>query len=95
MNDWTLLLIFYALCIGTLIVCAFANKWLPMVDTLCAGWTLISIFIILIALSVSADAGRHSAAYTLGNYDTSLAGWDNFTFFIGRKSLLPVPSHLL
>ena len=30
--------------------------------------------------------GRHSASYTLGNYDTSFSGWGNFTFFIG---LLP------
>ncbi|KAK4891310.1 hypothetical protein LTR27_010113 [Elasticomyces elasticus] len=46
----------------------------------------ISIIIILIAVSVSAKSGRHSAAYTLGHYDTSFAGWGGFTFFIG---LLP------
>lgn len=86
MSAWTLLLIFYAICIGTLIICAVGNKFLPMVDTFCAGWTLLSIFVILIALSVSADAGRHSASYALGHYDTSLAGWGGFTFFIG---LLP------
>lgn len=57
-----------------------------MVDTICAAWTAVSIFIILIALSVKADVGRHSAAYTLGHYDTSLSGWGGFTFFIG---LLP------
>ncbi len=57
-----------------------------MVDTICAGFTALSIVIILIALSVSAASGRHSAAYTLGHYDTSFAGYGSFTFFIG---LLP------
>ena len=86
MSAWTLLLIFYAICIGTLLICTFGNRFLPMVDTFCAGFTLLSILIILIALSVKADAGRHSAAYALGHYDTSFAGWGGFTFFIG---LLP------
>jgi len=41
----------------------------------------------MIALSVKADVGRHSASYALGHYDTTLSGWGGFTFFIG---LLPV-----
>ena len=85
-NDWQLLLIFYLICILSFLICAFGNKFLPMVDTICAAWTAISIFVILVALSVKADVGRHSAAYTLGHYDTSLSGWGGFTFFIG---LLP------
>ncbi|KAF2104657.1 amino acid transporter [Rhizodiscina lignyota] len=83
---WQLLLIFYAICLITLVICMFCNRWLPMVDTICAGWTAISILIILICLSVKADAGRHSASYALGHYDKSLSGWGGFTFFIG---LLP------
>jgi amino acid transporter len=86
MNDWQLLLIFYGICLITFVICAFGNKLLPMVDTICAAWTALSIIVILIALSVKADVGRHSAAYTLGHYDKSLAGWGGFTFFIG---LLP------
>jgi len=70
----------------TFVICTFFNKYLPMVDTICAGFTALSIVIILIALSVSAASGRHSAAYTLGHYDTSFAGYGSFTFFIG---LLP------
>ncbi|TVY75794.1 putative amino-acid permease [Lachnellula suecica] len=85
-NSWQLLLIFYAICLITFVICAFGNSFLPMVDTICAAWTGISILIILIALSVKADVGRHSAAYTLGHYETSLSGWGGFTFFIG---LLP------
>lgn len=86
LSAWQLLLIFYACCIGTFVICATCNKWLPMVDTAVAAWTAISIVIIMIALSVTASAGRHSPSYALGNYDTSFSGWGGFTFFIG---LLP------
>lgn len=86
MNNWQLLLIFYAICLITFAICAFGNRLLPMVDTICAAWTGLSILIILIALSIKADVGRHSAAHTLGHYDKSFSGWGGFTFFIG---LLP------
>ncbi|KAH0842987.1 Choline transport protein [Fonsecaea pedrosoi] len=85
-KDWQLLLIFYAICLMTLFICTFANRFLPIVDTICAAWTAVSILIILIALSVKADVGRHSASYALGHYDKSFSGWGGFTFFIG---LLP------
>ncbi|OJJ49549.1 hypothetical protein ASPZODRAFT_149073 [Penicilliopsis zonata CBS 506.65] len=85
-NDWQLLLIFYAVCLGSLLICALGNRYLPQVDIVCAAWTAVTILVILIALSVKADAGRHSAAWALGHYDKSLSGWGNFTFFIG---LLP------
>lgn len=85
-NSWQLLLIFYAICLGSLVVCTFANRFLPTVDICCATWTALTILVVLIALSVSADTGRHSASYALAHYDKSFAGWGNFTFFIG---LLP------
>ncbi|KAL8831603.1 MAG: hypothetical protein Q9170_005221 [Blastenia crenularia] len=83
---WHLLLIFYAILLASFAICTFGNRFLPMVDTICAGWTALSIFIILIGLSVKAAAGRHSASYTLGHYDKSFSGWGGYTFFIG---LLP------
>lgn len=83
---WQLLLIFYAICLMTMVICIFGNKYLPTVDMICAAFTAISIFIIMIALSVKAEVGRHSASYALGHYDTSFSGWGGFTFFIG---LLP------
>ncbi|KAI1799242.1 amino acid transporter [Daldinia bambusicola] len=82
-SDWQLLLIFYGVCLFTFCLVAFGNKFLPMVDTICAIFTAISIVITCICLSVKADAGRHSASYTLGHYDTSLSGWNNFSFWIG------------
>lgn len=74
------------MCLLTALICIFGNPVLPKVDMVCAVWTAISILIILISLSVKADAGRHSAAYALGHYDKSFSGWGGFTFFIG---LLP------
>lgn len=85
-NSWQLLLIFYALCLGTFLVCTFGNRFLPQVDIACATWTAIAIVVILIAVSTKAEVGRHSAAYALTYYDKSFSGWGNFTFFIG---LLP------
>ncbi|PWY81798.1 amino acid permease [Aspergillus heteromorphus CBS 117.55] len=85
-SSWQLLLIFYAICLGTLLICTFGNRYLPQVDMVCATWTALTILVILIALSVKAGAGRHSAAYALGHFDSSFSGWSGFTFFIG---LLP------
>lgn len=83
---WELLLIFYAVCLGTFIIVAFGNRILPYVDTVASGWNGITILVVCIGLSVKAGAGRHSAGYALGHYDTSFSGWGGFTFFIG---LLP------
>lgn len=90
LEPWQLLLIFYAILLVTFVVCAFANSILPLIDTICAAWTALSILIILIALASTAADGRASPAYALGHYDNTLSGWalpsGDFTFFIG---LLP------
>ncbi|KAI1090097.1 amino acid transporter [Rostrohypoxylon terebratum] len=80
---WQLLLIFYALCFLTFFLVAFGNKLLPMVDTICAVFTAISIIVTCICLSAKADVGRHSPSYTLGHYDETLSGWNTFSFWIG------------
>ncbi|KAL3461014.1 amino acid/polyamine transporter I [Aspergillus heterothallicus] len=85
-SDWQLLLVFYAICIVTFLVCGFGNHLLPLVDTICAAFTLATTIIILVAISVSARTGRHGASTTLGHYDTTISGWGQFSFFIG---LLP------
>lgn len=85
-SDWQLLLIFYAVCICTFLICAFGNRVLPYVDTVASVWNGLTILIVCIALSATADVGRHSASYALAHYDKSFSGWGNFTFFIG---LLP------
>lgn len=82
-NDWQLLLVFYAICVLTFFICGFGNRFLPVVDTVCAGWTLVTIIIVLVAVSVTAKAGRHDASFSLGHYDTSLSGWNGFSLCIG------------
>lgn len=85
-DTWQVLLIFYLILLLTLVISATMNKFLPMVDTLCAVFTLVTIFVCLIALSVKAEVGRHSIDYALTHYDKSFSGWGGFSFFIG---LLP------
>lgn len=36
-TSWQLLLIFYAICLITFVICAFGNRFLPMVDTICVS----------------------------------------------------------
>ncbi|KAK0383201.1 hypothetical protein NLU13_9114 [Sarocladium strictum] len=86
-TEWELLLIFYAICLMTLLICFLGDRILPMVDTFAATATLITVVAVAIALGVTAKAGRRSAGYALGHYDASFSGYpDGFAFFIG---LLP------
>lgn len=64
-TSWQLLLIFYAICLITFFIVAYGNKVLPMVDTICAAFTAISILITLICLSSKASVGRNSVKDTL------------------------------
>ncbi|KAK0636703.1 amino acid/polyamine transporter I [Bombardia bombarda] len=82
-TSWQLLLLFYAICLITFFICAYGNKLLPMVDTICAVFTALAIFITLVCLSTKAEVGRHSPKDTLGYYDSSISGWGDFSFFIG------------
>ncbi|KAL5375907.1 hypothetical protein DPSP01_010900 [Paraphaeosphaeria sporulosa] len=86
-SSWELLLIFYAVCTLTFVICAFGDRMLPYVDTAAALWSVVTIIAVLIGVVVQAKSGRHAASYALGHYDTSFSGWGpGFTFFIG---LLP------
>lgn len=67
-KEWQLLLIFYAICLITFIVVAFGNKFLPTVDTFCAAFTALTIFITLVCLSSKAKDGRNSVETTLVCY---------------------------
>ncbi|KAM5351099.1 hypothetical protein ACJ41O_003822 [Fusarium nematophilum] len=82
-QPWKLLLVFYGLCMVTFFIVAFGNKFLPTVDTFCAAFTAITIFIVCVCLSAKAEDGRHSPGYTLGHFDNSLSGWGDFSFWIG------------
>ncbi|EIW76916.1 amino acid transporter [Coniophora puteana RWD-64-598 SS2] len=87
-TPWQTYLIFLAVTAVACFFCLFLNRLLPSIDILCAIWTALGIIVILICLSSKAAAGRHSAAYALGQYDASASGWTpGWSFFIG---LLPV-----
>lgn len=79
--------ILFGVCILVFIICAFSDRFLPIIDTMATLWNAITILAIILALAITAKAGRHSASYGLGHYDGSLSGYDkNFSFMIG---LLP------
>lgn len=86
-SSWQLLLVFYAICLITFSICAFADRLLPVIDTLAAAWSLVTCIVFAITLAVLAKTGRHSASTGLVGYNPSYSGWEpHFTFFIG---LLP------
>lgn len=70
-QPWKLVLIFWALCFITFFIVAFGNKFLPTVDTFCAAFTAITIFIVCVCLSTKAEVGRHSVSYTLVSWKSS------------------------
>ncbi|KAJ5377262.1 amino acid transporter [Penicillium cataractarum] len=88
-EPWQLLLILYGVCLATFLACSFGNRSLPIVDAVCAVFTIATIMITLICLSTKAKAGRHSIGDTLGYYDKTLSGWGSFSFWIG---ILPFSS---
>lgn len=86
-SSWQFLLVFYAVCAVTFTTCAFADRHLPVIDTIAAAWSLVTCVVFAITLAVLAKAGRHNTSTALVGYDPSHSGWEtHFTFFIG---LLP------
>lgn len=84
---WQLLLVFYAACLATLVLCAVGDPLLPYVDGVAAAWNLFTLVALAAAVAATAHSGRHPAAVALGHYDGSVSGWGaGFSFFVG---LLP------
>lgn len=83
-SGWQLLLIFfYPITLSAFLICIYSNAYLPIVDICAAGWTLVSIIILLVPLSAKAGTGRHNVSNALTNYDISSFGWGGFSLFIG------------
>ena len=83
LQPWQLLLLFYVRCGTTFLICAYGNHLLPRIDTVGAAFTVVTVLITLICLSVQAKAGRRSVGETLVGYDPGLSGWKGFSYFIG------------
>ncbi|KAH7147115.1 hypothetical protein B0J13DRAFT_553324 [Dactylonectria estremocensis] len=87
--EWTAsvnetLFVFFRICVMIFLIYAVADRALPLVDTAAALWSIITVVAILLALSITAKASRHSASYGLTYYDSSLSSWGyGFSFFIG------------
>ncbi|KAF5329501.1 hypothetical protein D9619_009084 [Psilocybe cf. subviscida] len=87
-QPWQTYLIFVAIAVFSVLVGVFFNAFLPTLDIICAIWTALGVVVILIALSVKAASGRHSAKFAFTHFDPSGSGWTpGWSFFIG---LLPV-----
>ncbi|KAH7147087.1 hypothetical protein B0J13DRAFT_553211 [Dactylonectria estremocensis] len=95
--EWTasineILFVFFRICVIIFLIYAVADRALPLVDTAAALWSIITVIAILLALSITAKASRHSASYGLTYYDSSLSSWGHgFSFFIG----LLLPAYIL
>ncbi|EGX95323.1 amino acid/polyamine transporter I [Cordyceps militaris CM01] len=72
---WQLLLVFYAACLATLVLCAVGDPLLPYVDGVAAAWNLFTLVALAAAVAATAHSGRHPAAVALGHYDGSVSGW--------------------
>ncbi|KAJ6492784.1 amino acid transporter [Mycena vitilis] len=78
------------------IFCVFLNPILPTIDIISAYWTLLGVIVILVCVSVKAAAGRHSAAFALGQFDPAPSGWTpGWAFFIGLLPPGETPQPLL
>ncbi|CAK5283999.1 unnamed protein product [Mycena citricolor] len=86
-KPWQTYVIFLAVTAVTLAFCAFFNSILPLLDIISAYWTILGVIVTLVCVSAKAAAGRHSAAFALGHFDSGPSGWTpGWGFFIG---LLP------
>ncbi|KAJ5379404.1 Amino acid/polyamine transporter I [Penicillium cosmopolitanum] len=60
-SSWQLLLIFYAICLVTFVICFFGDHLLPLIDTLSAACSVVTCIAFAITMAVLAKAGRHDA----------------------------------
>ncbi|KAI1323740.1 amino acid transporter [Xylariaceae sp. FL0255] len=82
-SPYQVFLIFLAITLLCNVICAFCNKWLPIIDTFAIFWTFAGVIAILITVLVVANHGRHTGEYVLGHFETN-SGWiPGWSFFVG------------
>lgn len=80
---WQTFLVFLALTLLCNLVCALANKWLPVLDTFAIFWTFVGILAFVIAILVLARHGRRSAEFVFTDF-TPQSGWtDGWSWMVG------------
>ncbi|KAL2869581.1 putative amino acid permease [Aspergillus lucknowensis] len=77
----------YVIFLGVTLVChaipAFANKWLPLLESFAIFWTLAGVIAIDVCILVIAKGGRNHARWVFGHFEPQ-TGWpDGWSFCIG------------
>ncbi|KAJ6788384.1 hypothetical protein PWT90_04644 [Aphanocladium album] len=82
-TSWQQFLIFLAITILCNLVSSLGNKYLPWIDTAAIFWTFAGVIAITITVLVMAKAGRNSASYVFGHFETE-SGWPKgWSFMVG------------
>ncbi|KAL2787790.1 amino acid/polyamine transporter I [Aspergillus keveii] len=80
---WHTYVIFLAVTLVCHAIPAFANKWLPLLESFAIFWTLAGVIAIDICLLVIAKNGRQNAKWVFGHFEPQ-TGWpDGWSFCIG------------
>ncbi|KAL3447803.1 amino acid/polyamine transporter I [Aspergillus insuetus] len=80
---WHTYVIFLAVTLVCHAIPAFANKWLPLLESFAIFWTLAGVIAIDICLLVIAKGGRQNAKWVFGHFEPQ-TGWpDGWSFCIG------------
>ncbi|KAL3457565.1 amino acid/polyamine transporter I [Aspergillus heterothallicus] len=80
---WHTYVIFLAVTLVCHAIPAFANKWLPLLESFAIFWTLAGVIAIDICLLVIAKGGRNNAKWVFGHFEPQ-TGWpDGWSFCIG------------
>ncbi|KAL2841036.1 amino acid/polyamine transporter I [Aspergillus pseudoustus] len=80
---WHTYVIFLAVTLVCHAIPAFANKWLPLLESFAIFWTLAGVIAIDICLLVIAKGGRNNARWVFGHFEPQ-TGWpDGWSFCIG------------
>jgi amino acid transporter len=90
-TSWQFLLLFCFLCCLTFLIVAFGNKLLPLLDTICAAFTVAAVVVSLVCMFVYAKAGRRSIGTTLVSPQSlSMALFDLYEFKLTDEKPGPI-----
>ncbi|KAM0714988.1 hypothetical protein Q7P37_009453 [Cladosporium fusiforme] len=82
-EDYQIYLIFFAITIICNLISAFANRWLPLLDTATMYLSFGGVIAIIVTVLAVAKEGRHSAKYTFTAFEPN-SGWvPGWSFVVG------------
>ncbi|KAL4802461.1 amino acid/polyamine transporter I [Aspergillus unguis] len=80
---WHTYVIFLAITLISHAIPAFANRWLPLVESFAIFWTLVGVVAIDICILVVAKHGRRDAKWVFGHFEPQTGYPDGWSFCIG------------